>query len=199
MVTDLPSGFGLEDTTSPAIKQHKTANTLILLKPEDVIVKSSWLLLWWILHLRNLPCVNLKVAAVWNINHSCLESKYFRLCFMVIKVSNFVRKPQKHRRLQLFSSCLYAINTKKILKIAAFLFRFLLIFAEWLNSYLALVQIPISHFLWAKLKKICGFWKSYGNKLAEIKTKKCRYQSLLIKILRTVTCIHHKDFSEIFR
>ena len=111
----------------------------------------------------------------------------------------FVRKPQKHRRLQLFSSCLYAINTKKILKIAAFLFRFLLIFAEWLNSYLARVQIPISHFLWAKLKKICGFWKSYGNKLAEIKTKKCHYQSLLIKILRTVTCIHHKDFSEIFR
>ena len=98
----------------------------------------------------------------------------------------FVRKPQKHRRLQLFSSCLYAINTKKILKIAAFLFRFLLIFAEWLNSYLARVQIPISHFLWAKHKKICGFWKSYGNKLAAIKTKKCHYQSLLIKILRTV-------------
>ena len=57
----------------------------------------------------------------------------------------FVRKPHKHRRLQLFISCLYAINTKKILKIAAFLFRFLLIFAEWLNSYLARVQLPISH------------------------------------------------------
>ena len=93
----------------------------------------------------------------------------------------FVRKPHKHRRLQLSISCLYAINTKKILKIAAFLFRFLLIFAEWLNSYLARVQIPISHFLWAKLKKICGFWKSYGNKLAEVKIKKCHYQSLLIK------------------
>ena len=86
MVIDLPSGFGLEDKTSPAIKQHKTANTLILLKPEDVIVKSSWLLLEQILHLRNLPCVNLKVAAVWKVNHSCLESKYFRLCFMVMKV-----------------------------------------------------------------------------------------------------------------
>ena len=82
LVTDLP----FPDKTSPTIKQHKTANTLILLKPEDVIVKSSWLLLWWILHLRNLPCVNLKIAAVWNINHSCLESKYFRLCFMVMKV-----------------------------------------------------------------------------------------------------------------
>ena len=45
MVIDLPSGFGLADKTSPTIKQHKTANTLILLKPEDVIVKSSWLLL----------------------------------------------------------------------------------------------------------------------------------------------------------
>ena len=32
MVTDLPS----PDKTSPTIKQHKTANTLILLKPEDV-------------------------------------------------------------------------------------------------------------------------------------------------------------------
>ena len=41
MVTDLPS----PEKTSPTIKQHKTANTLILLKPEDVIVKSSWLLL----------------------------------------------------------------------------------------------------------------------------------------------------------
>ena len=60
MVTDLPS----PEKTSPTIKQHKTANTLILLKPEDVIVKSSWLLLEQILHLRNLPCVNLKVAAV---------------------------------------------------------------------------------------------------------------------------------------
>lgn len=40
MVTDLPS----PDKTSPTIKQHKTANTLILLKSEDVIVKSSWLL-----------------------------------------------------------------------------------------------------------------------------------------------------------
>ena len=35
MVIDLPSGFVLEDKTSPAIKQHKTANTLILLKRCD--------------------------------------------------------------------------------------------------------------------------------------------------------------------
>ena len=38
LVTDLP----FPDKTSPTIKQHKTANTLILLKPEDVIVKSSF-------------------------------------------------------------------------------------------------------------------------------------------------------------
>ena len=83
----------------------------------------------------------------------------------------FVRKPQKHRRFQLFSSCLYAINTKKILKIAAFLFRFLLIFAEWLNSYLARIQIPISHILWARLKKICGFGRAMETNWLKLKLR----------------------------
>lgn len=45
MVIDLFFGFGFEDIIFLVIKQYKIVNIFILLKFEDVIVKSFWFFL----------------------------------------------------------------------------------------------------------------------------------------------------------